>query len=343
MTDPWAQPQQQQYPSPQQPGYAPQGQPAPGWGQPAQQGFAPQGPPPGFQGQPQGQPQQQAAAWQPEVSPEDFFKENGGMGGGVGGPSFKWDNVIGAGILGVVVDQKVIPKTTPGYGGAAPTQKYDKNGRPIAQLAIVLQTDLRNWQGVSKIPKISTPQGEVQAPPEQDTGLRVIYGYYTLRDAIEKACQAAGVQFVQPGWELGARVVRTEGEGQNTLRHYEAVHRPPTGAVQSPFTVTYGGAAVTPVPFPGPNQVQPSQPQPAQQQQFAPAPQAPQAPPPQQQWAQQPQAAPTPQVQAGPQQQAPVAPPAPQGPPVQQAQPGGPADPWAVPQGQPGAEPGPAF
>lgn len=315
MTDAWGQQPQQQWGPPQG---QPQGQPAPGWGpppgQPQQQGYPPQGPPPGFGGPAQGQ---QAGGYAtPDFGAEDFFKRAGSLGGGAGGPSFKWDNVIGAGILGLVVKTEVVPKTVMGVNGQPPTQKYDKNGKPMFQLRILLQTDLRGWQGVSSIPKVATPNGgEVDAGPETDTGLRVIYAWYTLSHAIEKAVQAASLTAVQIGWELGARVTEVEGTGNNAVRKYEAVHRPPTGAVKTPLPQ---GDGVAPAPV--------SQGQPAQG------------------YTQQVQTQPT-QGYAPPAQAAPQGPPPGYQHPAGNVQPGGPqGDPWAVPQGGPAdAGPGPAF
>lgn len=244
------------------------------WGQPApqQQGWgAPQGPPP---------PAQLSA---PTQTIDDFFESSSG---GNGAPSFKFQNIVGHGVLGIITDQRVAWKTKPGRPGEAPVVHTDKAGNPMTQVEVTLQTNLRNWQDVSKIPTVVNDQGQqIQLPANQDTGLRRVYLWYTLRDAVVRAVQAAGQKRTDVGWELGVKVegVEQNPQGGSPIRKYVAIYRRPTGAVQAAPVVAPPQQAAPPPPpqqqqwptqAPPPQQMPPSSPwgQAPPQQQMPPPP-----------------------------------------------------------------------
>ena len=197
---------------------------------------------------PTGFPPQQHVA-EPGFTPEQFFTQAGSLGGGGGAPSFHFDQ-IGSGLLGLVVSQTVRAKTQPG----SPVQEFYRNGKRMWQLNVVLQTDLRNWQGIKTPP---TKDDGSPVPPSEDTGLRQIYLWYTLREAVEKAMAAVGATMITVGWELGVKVVNTmpNPKGGNAIKEYVAIYRPASGAVQTSMPAV-AAAPTAPDPFvmqqPGP-------------------------------------------------------------------------------------------
>lgn len=205
MTDAWGQPQQQY------------GQPQQQWGGQSQQANA-------FGGAPQqqwgGQPQPQQVA---APSVEEFFSQ----GGGAGAPSFEF-SAPGVAVLGRIARQKVVPKTQPNN----PMQELDKRGNPLWQVNVVLDTELRGWQGIKTTP--TTPDGQPLNPAE-DNGERQIYLWYTLREAVEKAIAAAGRTFPEDGWWLGVKVTgaKPNPKGGNPIKEYVAYYAPTREALMA--------------------------------------------------------------------------------------------------------------
>lgn len=220
---------------------------------------------PPSQGWPPG-PGQQAPPQQPVAAPrsaEDFFD---GVGG-VGAPSFKFQGV-GDSIVGTIVDQfATVVTDTSGN-----VKRYEKSGEVIPQLNITLQTELRNWDHVNKIPV--DDQGNPKMPGEDD-GLRRIYVKYDMRRAVGAALQAAKAPAggLQNGGKLAVLLSGGRPTGQpNDLPLYEARYQAP--------------APTTAFDFGADTQGQPAQQAPQQQ----PAPVVQQDP-----WATAPQQQPTPQ------------------------------------------------
>ena len=267
----------------QQPyGYAPQQGFAPPQYGPPQQQYPPQGPPQGFAPQ---APQQVGAT----VDSATFLN-----GGGSGAPSFDFAN-IGDTVAGVITHKQVRQKTEVG----TTTLKWNADGSPQMQLELTLQTDLRNWQSVKKVPSDPRdPSGQTPQPPSADTGLRRIYVWFHMRDAVARAVQAAGATDINIGDWIGVRYTQAlpNPKGRDPIKDYDAQFRPaPSQAGQF--------VAQAPAPQAPPAQYAPAPPQqpqyaPAPPQQYAPAPPqpgpaaalnqalAPQAPP---QYAPQPQ------------------------------------------------------
>lgn len=314
--NPWGQPPQQypQYP-PAPAGYPPAGHVPQGWGQP------PQGNPWG------GPPPQAPAAPRPVVGEEfdDFFS-----GGGTGAPGFSWGRqssndkvVLGTSVHGTIVEMAQMQQTD----FATKRPLFYDSGEPRMQVAITLQTDLRQWQGIT-VDSIPTDEHDQKLGPEHDTGLRRIFVKNDMRRAVAVASQKAG-QKPRKGGKLGVKLTGFKPTGKgNDMPLYEAVYvAAPEPEIADSF-------------FDQGQQQAPEQP---------PAPQAP-APQqyPAQQWpAGQPMGQPAPQQTPPPGYPVPgygnipLQPPAQQGPPPDFAQPGyqGPPQPVAPPQ-QPPAQPG---
>ena len=224
---------------------------------------------------------------------DEFFQRGGNYA-----PSFKFDP-IGANVAGEILSIDQQDQTD----FDDPTKKlYDDRGNVKQQLQIILQTPLRNWQGVAKIPS-DQETGQPQ-PPSMDDGRRAIYvkGWMigAVGDAVEKATGLRAAP--QVGGRLAVRFAKTQpprsGRGQD-MKLYEAVYVPPNPsdpmfqqapqqqpAPQQPVATfsaqqaqqTGNGWGQQPAPQQAPQQwQQPAPQQPAPQQWQQPAPQ--QAPP----------------------------------------------------------------
>lgn len=312
--NPWGQPPQQypQYP-PAPAGYPPAGHVPQGWGQPPQY-------PPAQQPNPWGGPPQQPVAPRAVVGEEfdDFFS-----GGGTGAPGFSWGRqssndkvVLGTSVHGTIVEMAQMQQTD----FATKRPLFYDSGEPRMQVAITLQTDLRNWQGIT-VDSIPTDEHDQKLGPEHDTGLRRIFVKNDMRRAVAVASQKAG-QKPRKGGKLGVKVTGFKPTGKgNDMPLYEAVYvAAPEPELsdsffdqsqqQAPQAPAPQQAPVQPAPMPGYGQVPPGQ-----QQYGQPAPQAPGYPAP----------------GYG---NIPVQPPTQQGPPPDFAQPGyqGPPQPVAPPR-----------
>ena len=110
-----------------------------------------------------------------------FFSQFSGGGGGA--PSFAFQK-IGDTVKGRVVSCKMMDQTYFGTSDKIP----DGKGGYKKQLQVVLDTNLRNWEGLKKTP---TDQDGVPQPASEDTGARAIYvkGWMIgpVSDAISKA------------------------------------------------------------------------------------------------------------------------------------------------------------
>ena len=152
---------------------------------------------------------------------DEFFQRGGNFA-----PSFKFDP-IGANVAGEILSIDQQDQTD----FDDPTKKlYDDRGNVKQQLQIILQTPLRNWQGVSRIPA-DQETGQPQ-PPSMDDGRRAIYvkGWMigAVGDAVEKATGLRAAP--QVGGRLAVRFAKTQpprsGRGQD-MKLYEAVYVPP--------------------------------------------------------------------------------------------------------------------
>jgi hypothetical protein len=194
---PWGGQPAQQYP-PQQ------AQPQ-GWQQPAQPQSWPAQQPTPAQNPWGGAPQQQAPAQ--EAGPaiehgeafDDFFSGSGEKipGFDFGATQNGGEKVVGSSIVGEILEMAKMAQRDYADNGKIlywePRNETEQR-RPRMQLAITLQTDLRNWQGVK--PKLIPvdPATQQPKPPTADDGKRRIYvkEFSDLNRAINQACATAG-------------------------------------------------------------------------------------------------------------------------------------------------------
>jgi hypothetical protein len=233
----------------------------------------------------------------------DFFDN---AGGGSGAPTAVLKNVNDM-VSGEIVE--MFKRDYVPFGKTDPEKDESEDDGKRKQLVIILQTQLRNWQGVTRVPKVdhNDPNSPEKAPSEDD-GKRAVYvpNRSNLQYAIGKAVSAAGpgTKF-SVGGTLGVRIFNLKDTGKgNPLKEHEARYQAPTAGSEF-FGQAAAPAAAAPAPAAQP--AAPATPPPA-----APAPAA-QPAAAQDPWATQPAAAP-------------VAAPAPE-----QAAPAPAGDPWATP------------
>lgn len=181
---------------------------------------------------------------QQDPTTENFFD---GVGGG-GAPTAKLKDVEDF-VFGEVVSQRVVDYVP--FGKTEPER--NKDGSVRKQLVVTLQTEQRNWEGVSKIPVVdpNTPNSP-QKDPSEDDGRRSIYLpqwsniQYAVADAVRKGTGQAGP--VRDGAKLGVKVFNLKDTGKgNPLKEHVAHYEAP--AASASF---FGGSApaeqATPAP-----------------------------------------------------------------------------------------------
>lgn len=215
---PWGQP-----PAPQQNG---------GWGAPpafAQPPAQPQQPMwpgtnPNQQQYPPQAPQAPAAAPVSGDEFDDFF-----AGGVKGEPGFDWGAthnagkpMIGAQVMGTIVEMVKGQQTD--FATRQPL--FFQDGAPRMQVAITLQTDLRNWEGIKPDQIPVDPATGQPKHPSQDTGLRRIFVKADMKRAVTEACNRVG-QKPRKGGKLAVRVSGFEDTGKgNPMTKYDAAYQP---------------------------------------------------------------------------------------------------------------------
>lgn len=154
-----------------------------------------------------------------ETTADNFFD---GVGGG-GAPSYKFDGV-NSGVRGLIVDQFLTTVTNMDN-----TVKTYEDGRPIPQLNVTLKTELRNWQGVTKVP--TDPESQQEKPASEDEGLRRVYIKFDMRRAVAVALQAAKEKSLRTGGELAIKVTGYKETGKgNPMPLYEARYKAPAAS-----------------------------------------------------------------------------------------------------------------
>lgn len=145
-----------------------------------------------------------------------------------GAPSGKF-SAVGDVISGEIVEQYTVDAIKFGTDEV----EKDKQGNPIKQLVIVLQTNLRNWEKVARIPKVDpTDRNSADKPASEDDGKRAIYvkKYTNLHAAIGKAVASATGKAgpVRNGGKLAVKFFDTEDRGKgNPLKKYQARYEAP--------------------------------------------------------------------------------------------------------------------
>lgn len=158
-------------------------------------------------------------------TPEGFFDNVGGSGA----PSValrKIDDYVS----GEIVDQYVTEATEFATGEV---KKDKKTGKVIEQLVVILQTDLRGWAQVSRVPyKERGNANSGTKDPSEDDGKRALYiePWTNIHAAVAAAIVAATGQRgpLLNGGRLDVKVtdLRDTGKG-NPLKIHAARYTPP--------------------------------------------------------------------------------------------------------------------
>lgn len=161
---------------------------------------------------------------------DDFFE---GQGEKVA--SFKFQG-IGDVVVGTILDQFKTQQTKFGTGD----KLFFDDGTPRMQLNVTLQTDLRNWD---KVTKPLEDENDKPLPASEDDGKRRIFIKSDMQSAIGKAIKAAGAPGLRNGGKLAVKMTGTKDVGKgNPMSLYEARYQPPAegdgffdaGAAQQP-------------------------------------------------------------------------------------------------------------
>lgn len=155
---------------------------------------------------------------------DTFFEKTAGTGA----PSASL-SVVDDYIDGEIVDQAIVDKKK---FGSDEIEKDSRTGENVKQLLVVLQTELRNWQGVSKVP--TNEDGSAKAASEDD-GRRAVYVapwtniHSAVNDAIVAATGKKGPLLT--GGRLGVKIteLRNTGKG-NPLKIHAARYVPPAAS-----------------------------------------------------------------------------------------------------------------
>jgi hypothetical protein len=147
------------------------------------------------------------------------FFDDALKGGGGGAPGFKFDR-HGDVVRGTVTDifkTKVTVMNSP-----TNEPKKDKNGNEIPQLNVTLQTDLRNWAGVIKIPE--NPETHVPLDPSEDDGKRRVFLKYDASRAVGKAIAESGAanDDFKVGAELALKYIDDQPMPVGKMKLFEA-------------------------------------------------------------------------------------------------------------------------
>ncbi len=153
-----------------------------------------------------------------------------------GAPSIKLSDV-NDGVLGEIVDQFKVPKKK----FASEDVETDRvTGKPIMQLVVIVQTNLTNWDRVSKIPKVDySDKNSPDRPGSEDDGKRAIYipPYTNIHAAVGKATAATNGGRpcgLRNGGQFGLKVEALEDVGKgNPKRVFAAMYRPPVAPAES--------------------------------------------------------------------------------------------------------------
>jgi hypothetical protein len=138
-------------------------------------------------------------------------------------PSAKF-KVVGDSVKGEIVDLYKIDYVP--YAQKEPAVD-PRTGQTIKQLVIVLQTELRNWEGVSRVP---SDQDGNALPVASDKGRRAVYARKgtNIYSALGKAIVAAGAKDPEIGGKVGVQFFEEEDTGKgNPLKKYRAKYEAP--------------------------------------------------------------------------------------------------------------------
>jgi hypothetical protein len=151
---------------------------------------------------------------------DDFMSQ----GGGGPLPSFKFDK-IGDKVTGTVISTEVQEQTAFREGDDAPV---DKNGNVKKQLRVVLQTKLRDWDKVSRVP---TDADGGQLDGDEDEGVRAIYVRGWMKGAVADAVRdATGKSAPQVGGTLSVTFTEEVPTKGFPYKKFSAKYKAPDAA-----------------------------------------------------------------------------------------------------------------
>lgn len=162
----------------------------------------------------------------------DGFFDN--VGGGAGAPSAKLKDVNDF-VQGTIESQRIVDYIP--FGKTDP--EVNKDGSVRKQLVVILQTELRGWQGVSKIPVVDRDvplNQQVAKDPSEDDGRRAIYlpQWSNIQGAVAAAVRETNGGKPGPlrdGGTLGVKVSNLKDTGKgNPLKEHAAVYTPPAAS-----------------------------------------------------------------------------------------------------------------
>lgn len=165
------------------------------------------------------------------VNPDDFF----GSAGGDYAPGW-WTGQVGNSIAGTIVEEPVVMDQTD-FTTKQPIYER-KNGQVVVdpttgqprikkQLKVILDTPLRNWQGLKQAPL--DQETNQPRPPHEDDGRRAVYIKGWMTGAVGDAIRAAGQTGApRKGGKLAVRVTELVATSNgNPYPKYEARYQPP--------------------------------------------------------------------------------------------------------------------
>lgn len=193
-----------------------------------------------------------------QSSTENFFDN---LGGGGGAPSAKL-SALDDFVVGEIVDQFMIVATD--FSTKKP--KVDKNGKEIEQLAVVLQTEQRNWAGVSKIPLVDKDdKSSGEKPASEDDGRRVVYiePWTNLAYVVRDHLRDSGIQGgLKTGGTLGVKIIgfKDTNKGNPAKQHAVKYTPPAAKAASDAFFGDQGATQSAPAAEAAPAQEAPAAP-----------------------------------------------------------------------------------
>jgi hypothetical protein len=166
---------------------------------------------------------------QQDLNEQNFFDNTGGSGA----PSAKLTEV-NDGVVGEIVDQRMVDATD---FATKEVLTDKKTGKVIQQLQVILQTESRNWDGVSKVPLVDKDdRNSAQKDPSEDDGRRAVYIkpwtniHAAVGDAVKKS-NGGKPGPLRNGARFGIKIteLRDVGKG-NPLKVHQAFYEAPAAS-----------------------------------------------------------------------------------------------------------------
>jgi hypothetical protein len=149
-----------------------------------------------------------------------------------GAPSIKLSDV-NDGVIGTIVDQFMVEKKK---FASDEIEKDTKTGEPIQQLVVIVQTELKNWDRVAKVPLVDhNDKSKGEKPASEDDGKRAIYiaPYTNIHSAVGKATavhNGGRPTGLANGATFGLKITALEDVGKGNPKRVFAAHYQPPAA-----------------------------------------------------------------------------------------------------------------